>query len=152
MVSINTVRTANAALVKAQPIVAVFVGATAGIGEASIRALAATHSTQGKGLRAYIVGRNASAAQKITSDCERICPAGQFRFLKAEDLSLLKNVDLVCEELMSAEKKEEENGHGKARIDFLVQTQAYLAFGEARKGMCSIQTPSFLLLPSSSKQ
>jgi NAD(P)-dependent dehydrogenase (short-subunit alcohol dehydrogenase family) len=152
MVNINTVRTVNESLVKAQPIVAVFVGATGGIGEASIRALAATHSTRGKGLRAYIIGRNASAAQKIISDCERICPPGQFRFLKAEDLSLLENVDLVCEELMSAEKKEEESGHGKAMIDFLVQTQAYLVFGEARKGMCFIQIPSFLLLPSSSEQ
>ncbi len=67
-----------------------------------------------------------------------MCPVGQFRFVKAEDLSLLKEVDRVSAEILKAEKEEEEKGNGTARLDFLVQTQAYLEFNAGRKGMYSI--------------
>ncbi|KAK9321583.1 hypothetical protein V1517DRAFT_170511 [Lipomyces orientalis] len=132
MVHIEVVRSCNSTLVKKQPLVAVFVGGTAGIGESSVRALAATHSVQGKGLRLYIVGRNADAAEKIISDCVRICPVGQFRFVPAEDLALLKDVDRVCAEIVRAE--ENENKYGEtARLDILVMSQGYISFEPRRE-------------------
>ena len=64
MVSFTHVLTTNAQLYQSQPLVAVFVGATSGIGQYSLKALARSHASSGKGLRAYIVGRNAAAAER----------------------------------------------------------------------------------------
>ncbi len=72
MVQIDVVRSCISTLVKSQPLVTVFVGGTSGIGQYAIRALAATHSNQGKGLRVYIVGRNAEATEKTVADCLRL--------------------------------------------------------------------------------
>lgn len=131
MVHLDVVRSSNASLVKNQPLVAVFVGGTSGIGEYAVRALAATHANHGEGLRLYIVGRNEDAATKIISDCLKLCQSGQFRFVRADDLSLLRDVDRVCAEIIKAEQ--EENEGGTLRVDLLVMTQGYLAF-ESRKG------------------
>jgi NAD(P)-dependent dehydrogenase (short-subunit alcohol dehydrogenase family) len=143
MVQIDVVRSCNSTLVKTQPLVAVFVGGTSGIGELTIRALAATHSNQGKGLRLYIVGRNADAAQKTISECTRVCPGGNFRFVQAEDLALLEDVDKVCAEIIRIEEDENANG-GTARVDLLVMTQALLNF-QPRRGILS---PLILKCPS----
>lgn len=133
MVKLDVVRSSNEALVKAQPLVAVFAGGTSGIGEYSIRALAARHAEQGKGLRVYIVGRASEAAKKIITDCSNLCPNGQFRFVKAEDLALLRDVDRVCAEIIRLE--EETPAHGRPpRVDLLVMTQAIFNF-QPRKGM-----------------
>jgi NAD(P)-dependent dehydrogenase (short-subunit alcohol dehydrogenase family) len=134
MVNLNVVRSCNTSLVNSQPLVAVFVGGTAGIGEFSIRSLAATHAENGKGLRAYIVGRNAESAQSIITDCQKVCPKGQFRFIQANDLSLLKDVDLVCTKLIQAEEDEVKVTGGTARVDYLAMTQAIFKPFEARKG------------------
>ena len=133
MVNINLIRKTNAALVKTQPIVAVFVGGTAGIGASSVRALAAAHGTQGRGLRVYIVGRNAKAAEALISDCRRLSPQGQFNFVKTNDLAMLNDVDQACAEIVQAEEEQVKEMGGVAKIDFMVMTQAYLAF-ESRKG------------------
>jgi len=89
MVSLNVVRSCNAALVKSQPLVAVITGGTSGIGEHTVRTLATIHETEGRGLRVYIVGRKEAAAKAIIADCLKACPAGDFRFVQAGDLSLL---------------------------------------------------------------
>ena len=135
MVKLDIVRKSNAGFVQSHPLVAVFVGGTSGIGEFTLRALAKTHGRQGKGLRAYIVGRNVAAAEKIIADCTGLCPSGQFRFVKAADLSLLKDVDRVCAEVAELEEKESAASSGKARIDILVMSQHYfpLIF-QSRKG------------------
>ena len=127
MVHLDVVRAANSALVKSQPLVAVFVGGTSGIGEQTIYALAATHAEKGKGLRLYIVGRNAAAAQKIISECTRLCPGGSFRFVQAKDLALLEDVDRICAEIIRIEEDENANG-GTARVDLLVMSQALVNF------------------------
>ncbi|KAI9790326.1 MAG: hypothetical protein M1835_001049 [Candelina submexicana] len=124
MVQLDIVRSCNADLVKTQPLVAVFVGGTSGIGEFAIRSLAAVHGKQGKGLRLYIVGRNSSAAEKTISECKGVCPQGDFRFVKAKDLALLNDVDRVCDEIIRIEKDIEANG-GFARVDLLVTSQHY---------------------------
>ena len=122
MVQIGVVRFSNATLIKSQPLVAVFVGGMSGIGEHTIHALAATHVDRGKGLHLYIVGRNADAGGKIILDCARVCPSGHFFFMRADDLSLLKDVDRVCAEIIQGEK--DENGNG-ARVDLLIMSQAF---------------------------
>jgi len=127
MVHLDIVRSSNAKLVQKQPLVAVFVGGTSGIGEYSLRALASTVAkSHGKGLRAYIVGRNKTAAETIISDCMNVYPDGQFRFIAATDLSLLKDVDRVCTEILEAEEKAGTLAD-QARIDFLVLSQGYLS-------------------------
>ena len=127
MVHLDIVRSSNAKLVQKQPLVAVFVGGTSGIGEYSLRALASTVAkSHGKGLRAYIVGRNKTAAETIISDCMNVYPDGQFRFIAAADLSLLKDVDRVCTEILEAEEKAGTLAD-QARIDFLVLSQGYLS-------------------------
>jgi hypothetical protein len=129
MVSLDVVRSTNAALVKSQPLVGVFVGSTSGIGLYAVKALA-RHAKDGPGLRLYIVGRNEKVASGIITECQQICPTGQFHFVKAKNLALMKDVDRVCEEIIGAERKEVGE---KAKIDLLVMTHAYLAF-EARRG------------------
>ena len=133
MVHLDVVRSSNAAVINGQPLVAVFVGGTAGIGEYALSALAAARTDNGKGLRAYIVGRNKVAAEAVVSKCLRVCPEGQFRFVRADDLSLLRDVDRVCAEIIHAEREEASKTGQTARVDFLVMTHAYLSF-EARTG------------------
>jgi len=131
MVQLEAVRTANAALVKARPLVGVFFGGTAGIGELTVRALATTHGATGRGLRVYIVGRNQKAADKIISECQQACPPGHFRFVQATDLSLLKEVDRVCGEITQAEEAVGAN-EGPPRVDFLVVSQGILSLSPKR--------------------
>jgi len=126
MVQLPTVHAHNAAIFQSRPIVAVFAGATSGLGEATLRALAAAHGTNGKGLRVYILGRKREAFQRIVSDCSRLCPTGQFIFIQSPDLSLLGNVDKACAEITKAEQ---ENAKGEqARIDLLCMSQGDFNF------------------------
>lgn len=133
MVRLNEVHDTNAKLVQSQPLVAVFVGATTGIGEYTLRALAAAHGQTGQGLRVYLVGRNEAAAEKIFADCERLAPSATFGFVKCSDVALLKEVDRCCEEVEKRERKAAESGHGSARIDIMVMTQGVLQLG-SRQG------------------
>lgn len=133
MVRLDVVRSATSTLVNSQPLVCAFVGGTSGIGEYTIRALANNHSTEGRGLRVYIVGRNAKAAEKIISDCLGICPKANFKFVQAEDLSLLKNVDLACSKIAELEENEAREAGETSRLDMLVMSQACSVFQE-RKG------------------
>ncbi|KAI1211904.1 NAD(P)-binding protein [Annulohypoxylon truncatum] len=133
MVKLDVVRSANAALADGtKPFVAVVAGGTAGIGEATVRALAATFAGRGSGdgdrgfLRVYIVGRNREAAHKIIAECETACPGGVFRFYKG-DLSLLKEVDRVCAEIIGIEQREADAKAAPAKIDFLVCCQGVLS-------------------------
>ena len=125
MTKLDSLRSANAALVK-QPLVAVFVGGTSGIGEYTVKTLARNHGTTGAGLRAYIIGRNADAAAKIIADCRQLAPNGDFIFLQARDLALVEDVNKCCKDLVEREMK---SGDGAARIDLLVLTQGSLLFG-----------------------
>src|SRR4051812_33557576 len=141
MVKITSVRSLNAQLVREHPLVAAFVGGTAGIGEFTVRALAATYAAHSTlPMRAYLVGRNRVAGEKICAECKEVYPRGEYIFVQAKDLALLRDVDRVCEEIGEQERaREEEEGRveggvvkseriGRARIDFLVMTQGVLTF------------------------
>ncbi|KGO41079.1 Short-chain dehydrogenase/reductase SDR [Penicillium expansum] len=101
MVSLPDVQSSNAQIASTLPagLVAVFVGATNGIGEAALKEFA--RSTRSP--RAYFVGRSQEAAARITAECRQLNPEGEFEFIKA-DVSLIKNVDAVCREIQSKEK------------------------------------------------
>ncbi len=101
MVSLQTILTSNAQIASTLPpgLVAIFIGGTSGIGEATIKKFA-QYTTQP---RAYIIGRSEAAAERIIAACRTINPGGAYEFIKA-DVSLIKIVDEVCEEIQKREK------------------------------------------------
>lgn len=101
MVTLTDVQSSNAQIATALPpgLVAVFVGATNGIGETSLREFA-RHARQP---RVYFVGRSQEAGDRIAAECRALNPEGEFIFIKA-DVSLLKSVDEVCREIASKER------------------------------------------------
>jgi NAD(P)-dependent dehydrogenase (short-subunit alcohol dehydrogenase family) len=121
MTNMDTVHVLNQDLVQSQSLVAVFAGGSGGIGALSLKALAATVSkVEGKGLRAYIIGRNASTAQEIIAECRELCPTGQYHFISINDYALIKDVDAACEELIQAETLNAALANEHARIDYLM--------------------------------
>ena len=121
MVHIDTIRAANTALANSQPLVAVFVGGTSGIGDYTLRALVDSHSNDGEGLCIYIVGRNQQSADKIISDCKEKCPGGEYTFIQAKDLSLITDCDKAAAEIIRHQQQSKD-----PRIDLLVMTQGGL--------------------------
>jgi len=102
MVSLEGVRASNATIATALPagLVAVFVGATSGIGEGSLKAFA-QHAAKP---RIYFVGRSQEAAERIVTECKALNGEASVTFVKA-DISLMQNVDAVCEQIKSLEKE-----------------------------------------------
>jgi NADP-dependent 3-hydroxy acid dehydrogenase YdfG len=72
----------------------------------------------------YLVGRSATAADRIIKECGELNKEGKVEFLKA-DVTELKEVDRVCKELQKREKK----------INLIVQTQGNLTLS-GRNGEC----------------
>jgi NADP-dependent 3-hydroxy acid dehydrogenase YdfG len=119
MVNIRDVRVSNASFKESkESLTAVFVGATAGIGMGTLIQFA-KHAYSPK---VYIVGRSKKSAQPLLDKLTTSNPQGTFLFLETE-ISLTKNVDRVCEEISSKEKK----------LDLLFMTPGYLSF-EGRNG------------------
>jgi NADP-dependent 3-hydroxy acid dehydrogenase YdfG len=96
------------------------VGGTSGIGEFTLKAF--VRSTVSP--RVYLVGRNASAADRIITECRTLNKDGKVEFLKA-DVTELKEVDRVCEQIQKREKK----------INLLVQTQGNLTLNGRNGGV-----------------
>jgi NADP-dependent 3-hydroxy acid dehydrogenase YdfG len=100
MVSLASITESNSRISTLPPgLVAIFIGATAGIGEITLKKFA-QHARQP---RAYVVGRSQSAADRIIDSCREINPEGEYVFIKA-DVSLIINVDEVCEVIKAREK------------------------------------------------
>jgi len=134
MVDLATVRSSNTRLVSTQPLVVVVVG-VAGIGGYALRALAATHGKDGKGLRVYIVARTAAKVEGLILDCQKLCPAGHFHFVQANDLALLQEVDKTCVELIKVEEKQARAAGDEARIDILIMAHANFEPWHPRQGI-----------------
>lgn len=118
MVRLETIRESNAKAKQLKGIVAVFVGGTGGIGENTARELF-TRTTAPK---AYIIGRSSSSAlfptetlltvrhrdetkgNTIVNQLKELNPDGEAYFLQ-KDISLLRNVDELCEEILKREPK-----------------------------------------------
>lgn len=100
MVALETVQNSNSQLAQAYPegLVAVFAGATSGIGEIALRNFV-QHTSKP---RIYIIGRSQEACDRIDVDLKNINPQGKYIFMKS-DLSLLRNVDDVCKAIKTKE-------------------------------------------------
>lgn len=100
MATLNQARQSNASLNAYRPdYVAVFVGATSGIGEATTRELA----TVVKKPTIYLIGRNATTGSQIVDELKASNPEGSFHFIQS-DVSLLSNVDEACSKIKAHEK------------------------------------------------
>jgi NADP-dependent 3-hydroxy acid dehydrogenase YdfG len=66
--------------------------------------------------RVYLVGRNATAADRIIKECGELNKEAKVEFLRA-DVTELKEVDRACKEIEKREK----------RINLIVQTQGNLS-------------------------
>jgi len=116
MVNITSIRSANAgfaSLPLAKGLVAVFVGATAGIGESALR----TFVTNTVDPTVYFIGRSESAGSKITADLQALNPSSKIQFLQA-DTTLLSTVDTVTNQIAASEKK----------LNLLFMSPGYLTF------------------------
>lgn len=100
MVSFSQVQASNAgtAAFSSDGLVAVFVGATSGIGEYSIEAFAQTT----RNARIYMVGRSQQSAERIIAEIASYKTGAKVTFVQA-DVSLIKNVDHVCKQIQAKE-------------------------------------------------
>ncbi|KAL9593863.1 MAG: hypothetical protein Q9219_007345, partial [cf. Caloplaca sp. 3 TL-2023] len=121
MVAISLVRESNEQLRHLPPHlsspVAVFAGATQGIGLATLRQLAIHTSNP----TCYIVGRSEARGQEIINELKDLNGKGKYVFVKGE-VSLLKSVDECCKQI------EGMVGEGKG-LDILYMSQGFLTFG-----------------------
>ena len=101
MVSFAEIQSSNSRMATTLPsdLVAVFVGATSGIGEYTLKQFARYVRRP----RVYFVGRSQDAGDRITAECNKINPEGKYSFIKA-DISLIRIVDDVCRDIKSKEQ------------------------------------------------
>ncbi|KAL4817768.1 hypothetical protein BDW67DRAFT_190260 [Aspergillus spinulosporus] len=100
MVSLRAVHTHNASLKSlGADLVAVFVGGTSGISLSTALSLA-RHTASPK---IYLIGQSRSAAESAVCSIRALNPSAEPIFLLS-DISLLKNVDRVCEQITSRER------------------------------------------------
>jgi NADP-dependent 3-hydroxy acid dehydrogenase YdfG len=95
-------------------LVAVFAGATAGIGLATLQQFA----KNANGPRAYIIGRSREKASHLIANLKVSNPMGTFIFMEAQ-ISLIKEVDKICEEIQKLER----------HVDILCMSPGYLSLG-----------------------
>ena len=100
MVALQDIRASNVRIKSSLPagLVGVFIGATNGIGETTLREFARHTNAP----RAYFVGRSREAGDRIAAECKRLNPDGQFTFIQS-DLSLIRNTDTVCRAIKAKE-------------------------------------------------
>jgi len=101
MVALSSIVSSNSLISSTFPngLVALFVGATNGIGEITLKKFA-KYSIQP---RAYFIGRSQDAGNRIVEECKALNPSGEFIFRQA-DVSLIQRVDEVCKEIKAKEK------------------------------------------------
>jgi NADP-dependent 3-hydroxy acid dehydrogenase YdfG len=100
-VTIEQIRASNAQISSTLPssTVAVFAGATSGIGETSLKQFAKNTVKP----RIYFLGRSQPSGDRIRGELEALNPGGEYVFLSV-DVSLLRAVDDVCKEIKARER------------------------------------------------
>src|ERR1700760_934104 len=117
MVSAKEARAANAALKsRYDTLTAVFVGATNGIGLATLKAFA-KHIPKPK---AIIVGRSRSKFEPELKNLHSINSNGEYIFIESPDVNLIKGIDAACAQI----KKQ----LSSSQIDLLFTSQGYISF------------------------
>lgn len=105
MVAISVIKESNAnVLPSALPsgLVAVFLGATSGIGQATLKQFIV--ATKHKSPRVYVVGRSASAVYQQLADLRQLNPSATIEFVE-QDVSLVRNVDPAVNQIKQRETK-----------------------------------------------
>ncbi|KAK9452816.1 short-chain dehydrogenase reductase SDR [Dipodascopsis uninucleata] len=122
MVSIDLIRQSNAHISTTFPagLVALFVGATSGIGEHSLKAFAKYFNKP----RVYFIGRSQEAGNRIVSECKAINSAGEYIFIKC-DITSLKRIDKVCQDIKNKE----------TTLNLLFISAGTLANGKTEEGL-----------------
>lgn len=118
MVDLKSIRTSNQSLRDLPPgTVAVFVGATSGIGYGTLKRLA-RHVEEPN---VFFMGRSQEKGDAIIDEVKQINPSGTYVFSHG-DITLIKVVDRICEEI------KEQVDH----IDFLCLTPGFLSLDERK--------------------
>ena len=101
-ISLHQVQESNTRISHTFPagLVAIFIGATAGIGSYTLLELARCCPKS----RIYFVGRSETDGARIKADCDRLNPGGKCVFIK-KDTSLMKYGDVVCSEIRGMERE-----------------------------------------------
>jgi NADP-dependent 3-hydroxy acid dehydrogenase YdfG len=101
MVAFSEILASNAQIPSSLPkqLVAVFAGATSGIGEVTLK----TFVKYAIEPRVYLFARNQASAERVIAECRQINPRGTYIFVRA-DLSLVKETDRACEQVIRNEK------------------------------------------------
>ncbi|KAJ0116824.1 hypothetical protein J7T55_009975 [Diaporthe amygdali] len=125
MVALDKVQQSNAQIATTYPagLVAVFAGATAGIGETSLREFA-RHTAKP---RIYIVGRSKEACDRLEADLREVNPEGQYTFIRS-DVSLLRNVDDVCKQIREKESEINVLFMSQGTLNFSKQTEEGMSY------------------------
>jgi len=114
MVSMKEVRLSNDAFKNGPAgLKALFVGATAGIGASAVKQFA----LHAKAPTVYLAGRSQAKASPLLDELKALNPQATFIFIEA-DVSLLKGVDKVCDQILAKEEK----------LDLLWLSQGLLSF------------------------
>ncbi|PQE16547.1 short-chain dehydrogenase reductase protein [Rutstroemia sp. NJR-2017a BBW] len=131
MVSIKAVRASNASFktTSAPGMVAVFAGATSGIGMGTLKAFVKNANSP----TAYIVGRSKKAAASLLDELQKSNPSAKLNFIETE-FSLIKNVDAISDEIKSKEKK----------VDFVFLSAGYLTWDGRLESTEGIDVPHAL--------
>ncbi|KAK9387282.1 retinol dehydrogenase 14 [Lipomyces mesembrius] len=79
-------------------LVAVFAGATSGIGETSLKQFAKNAVRP----RIYFIGRSKESGSRIRAELQKLNPEGEYIY-KSVDVSLLRSVDNACREIKDKE-------------------------------------------------
>ncbi|EPE30048.1 NAD(P)-binding Rossmann-fold containing protein [Glarea lozoyensis ATCC 20868] len=123
MVHLHSMEKSNSTLAESLPakMVAVFVGATSGIGEYAMKAFA-QQTIQPK---IYFVGRSQTAADRIIAEATQLNSSGEYIFIKS-NVALLKNVEEVCRQIKAKEQS----------VNLLFQTQGTMSTELTTEGLC----------------
>ncbi|KAF7187210.1 NmrA-like family domain-containing oxidoreductase notO [Pseudocercospora fuligena] len=116
MVAISEIRSSNSSLhTSHQSLTAVFIGATSGIGKATLQSFAKHIPNP----TAIILGRNEAAFAPELSNLNTLNPNGTYTFLESE-ISLISQIDSITSRIISSL-------NGK-KIDLLYLSQGYISF------------------------
>lgn len=101
MVAYSTVLGSNAQIAQhvSKPFVAIFAGATSGIGEATLFTLIKYVPKP----RIYLFARNETSAERVIANCRQMNASGEYILVKV-DLSSIKETDQACKYVKNNEK------------------------------------------------
>lgn len=100
MVGLEQIRSSNSNIGMVLPpgLVAIFAGATSGIGESSLKQFVKKAVKP----RIYFIGRSKESGSRIHTELQQLNPGGEYVYISA-DVSLLRSVDDICREIKGGE-------------------------------------------------